>query len=251
VEGKPVTNYPPEDAALDGLRLFVPAYFHPVTHPLEWQWLAWNAARIRAVVLNLANGPGREVDPACLPAVNRLRAAGITVCGYVDTNYGQRGVDEVMSDLRSHLDWYHVDGVFFDRSSTGPQQLSHYAELAGRARDAGARIIALNHGAHPVEGYADHADLLGTFEGSWSSYVELGVPRWVRSRPAEQFFHLMHSVPTAVRADARWLAARRHAGCAYVTDRGGDNPWDGLPAGEIAATMPLPRGAAIPGPGDA
>ncbi|HEY6786526.1 MAG TPA: spherulation-specific family 4 protein [Trebonia sp.] len=231
-----MNHHPPDDASLALPQLIVPAYFHPATHPLEWEWMAWHSARIRMVIFNPASGPGHQPDEACLPALDRVRAAGVAICGYVDTNYGQRTVDETVAEVRLHLDWYQVDGVFFDRAATSPEMVSYYASLAGRARDAGARLIALNHGAHPVEAYADHADLLGTFEGPWSSYVELGVPRWVRSHPASQFFHLLHSVPTAVRADAWWLAARRHAGCAYVTDRGGENPWDGLPAGEIAAT---------------
>jgi hypothetical protein len=246
-----VTQHSPDDAALAVPKLVVPAYFHPATHPREWEWLAQHAARIRLVVLNLANGPGSQLDDACLPALERLRAAGIAVCGYVDTNYGQRPVEEVAADLRRHVEWYQVGGVFYDRAASAPGQLSHYQGLAGRARDAGAPLVVLNHGAHPVEAYADHADLLGTFEGPWSSYVELGVPRWVRTRPAEQFFHLLHSVPVASLADAWWLAAHRHAGCAYVTDRDGDNPWDGLPAGEIAATTSLPRGRPIPRAGNA
>ena len=97
----------------------------------------------------------------------------------------------------------------------------------------GAHLVAFNHGAHPVEAYADHADLLGTFEGPWSAYLELAVPRWVRSRPAEQFFHLVHSLPGANFGDALWLAARRNAGCVYLTDRGGANPWDCLPVDDL------------------
>jgi len=62
------------------------------------------------------------------------------------------------------------------------------------------------------------------------------VPRWVRSRPAEQFFHLVYGVPVASFADARWLAAHRRASYAYVTDRSGDNPWDRLPADEFPRT---------------
>jgi hypothetical protein len=239
VGGKQLTRHSPAGEALAEPRLIVPAYFHPATHPHEWEWLARHSGRIRLIVFNLANGPGGQLDGACLPALDRLRAAGVAVCGYVDTNYGRRPVRDAVADLRRHLDWYQVDGVFFDRASTGAEQVRHYAGLAVRARDAGARLIVLNHGAHPVEDYADHADLLGTFEGTWNSYVELGVPRWVRSRPAGQFFHLLHTVPTTSLADAWWLAARRHAGCAYVTDRDGDNPWDGLPAGEIAATTLL------------
>jgi len=235
-----VSRRPPDNPTLAARQMVVPAYFHPATHPREWEWLALHPARIRLVVLNLANGPGGQLDGACLPALEQVRAAGIAVCGYVDTNYGQRPAAEAIADLRGHLDWYQVDGVFFDRVATGAGQVGHYAGLTARARDAGVRLVALNHGAYPVEAYAEHADLLGTFEGSWSSYVELSVPRWVRSRPAGQFFHLLYSVPAPSLADAWWLAGRRHAGCAYVTDRDGDNPWDGLPAEEIAATARLP-----------
>ena len=84
-----------------------------------------------------------------------------------------------------------------------------------------------------MEAYAQHADLLGTFEGPWPAYLDLAIPRWARSRPAAQFYHLPHSVPTGSFRDARWLAARRNAGCVYITDRGGPNPWDRLPAGQL------------------
>jgi Spherulation-specific family 4 len=236
VGGKSLSQRACDDVEVAVPRLIVPAYFHPASHPGEWQWLAERAAQIRLVVLNLADGPGGQADPAVGPALDQLRSAGITVSGYVDTNYGQRPARAVIADLRRHLDWYQVDGVFFDRAAIASDQVSHYADLAWQARDNGARLVAFNHGAHPIEPYADHADLLGTFEGPWSAYLELAVPRWVRSRPAGQFFHLLHAVPTASFADALWLAAYRHAGCAYVTDRGGVNPWDGLPAGELAAS---------------
>jgi hypothetical protein len=214
-------------------RLIVPAYFHPATHPHEWVWLAQRPARVRLVVLNLANGPGAQPDRALFPVLDQLRSAGVAVGGYVDTNYGQRPAYDVLADLGRHVGWYQVDGVFFDRVAVAPEDLRYYADLTWRARDMGAHLVAFNHGAHPVEGYAEHADLLGTFEGPWSAYLELAVPRWVRSRPAEQFFHLVHSLPGTNFGDALWLAARRNAGCVYLTDRGGANPWDCLPADDL------------------
>ena len=210
-------------------RLIVPAYFHPATHQREWAWLAERAEQVELVVLNLADGAGRRPDVAYQPVLERLRSASVTVCGYIDTNYGRRPVPEVVADLTRYQDWYLVDGVFLDRASAAAEHLTWYARLAAYARGLGARVIALNHGAHPVESYAEHADLLGTFEGPWDAYLELAVPRWVRSRPAAQFFHLLHSVPPACFADARRLVQRRNAGCAYITDRGGANPWDGIP----------------------
>lgn len=214
-------------------RLIVPAYFHPASHPAEWAWLAGQAEQVRLVVLNLADGPGAAPDAVVRPAVRRLLAAGVPVAGYVDTSYGQRPPREALADLGRYLDWYQVTGVFFDRAPTGAEHLGHYADLAEGARRLGAREVALNHGAHPVEAYAQHADLLGTFEGPWPAYLDLAIPRWARSRPAAQFYHLPHSVPPGSFRDARWLAARRNAGCVYITDRGGPNPWDRLPAGQL------------------
>jgi len=214
-------------------QLIVPAYFHPASHPDEWEWLAEHAAQIRLVVLNLADGPGTGPDAAVFPVLERLQSAGVAVAGYVDTNYGQRLAHEPLADLGWYLDWYKVAGVFFDRAAATAEHLGYYAGLTRRARDMGALVVAFNHGAHPTEAYADHADLLGTFEGPWRAYLDLVVPRWARSRPAAQFYHLPHSVPPGSFRDAFWLAARRNAGCVYVTDHGGANPWDRFPAGQF------------------
>jgi len=213
--------------------LIVPAYFHPSTHPDEWAWLAERAAQIRMIVLNLASGPGAQPDAAFFPVLDRLRSAGVTVAGYVDTNYGHRPANDAMADLTRFVGWYQVGGVFFDRSADAAGDVGYYADLARRVRDTGVRLVAFNHGAHPVEAYAEHADLLGTFEGPWTTYLGLTVPRWVRERPAGQFFHLLHSVPVSSFDEATWLAARRNAGCVLVTDQGGVNPWDRLPDGVL------------------
>lgn len=182
-------------------------------------------------MLNLANGPGAQPDTALFPVLDRLRSAGVPVAGYVDTNYGHRSAYDAMDDVTRFVGWYQVDGVFFDRSAVAAEDVGYYADLAHKARDTGVRHVAFNHGAHPIEAYAEHADLLGTFEGPWTAYPELSVPRWARAWPAGQFFHLLHSVPVSSFGDAIWLAARRNAGCAYVTDQGGANPWDRLPTG--------------------
>jgi Spherulation-specific family 4 len=214
-------------------QLIVPAYFHPSTHPEEWAWLAGRAAQIRMIVLNLASGPGAQPDAAFFPVLDRLRSAGVPVAGYVDTNYGHRPAYGALADLTRFVGWYQVDGVFFDRAAVAAEDVGYYADLARQVRDTGVRLVAFNHGSHPVEAYADHGDLLGTFEGPWTAYPELTVPRWVRARPAGQFFHLLHSVPVSSFDEATWLAARRNAGGVLVTDQGGVNPWDRLPDGVL------------------
>jgi hypothetical protein len=228
-------------APLTAPRLVVPAYFRPDTRPDDWQLLAKHAQQVRLVILNLANGPGSRPDPAYHPALSRLREVGVAVAGYVDTNYGRRPAPEALADLDNFLQWYAVSGVCFDRVSVSAQDLGYYAALSRDARRAGARVVLFNHGAHPLEAYAEHANLLGTFEGPWRAYVRLAVPRWTRSRPASTFYHVIHSVPRENFDHAFLLATRRRAGSVYVTDRGGANPYDGLPVGGLQPESPWLR----------
>jgi hypothetical protein len=209
-------------------RLVVPAYFHPALHPDQWEWLADHAPQVRLVILNVASGPGTAPEPVFRPVLDRLGKAGVPVAGYVDTNYGHRPAQDALTELGRYLDWYEVGGVCFDRVAAGGQQLRYYAALSARAREMGAGAVLFNHGMHPVEEYAEHADVLGTFEGPWPAYLRLAVPHWTRSRPAEMFYHVVYSVPTGHFGDAFALAVRRRAASVYVTDRDGANPYDQL-----------------------
>jgi len=210
-------------------QLVVPAYFHPSVHPGEWEWLAQHPDRVRLVILNISNGPGLRPEPPFQAVTERLHDTGVTVIGYVDTSYGQRFPEQVADELRRYVDWYKVGGVCLDRAASSAPWVGYYASLATTAREMGALVVFLNHGSHPVEGYAEHADLLGTFEGPWQSYRRLDVPRWTKAWPAEKFYHVVHSVPPGETGETLKLAVRRGAGAVYITERAGPNPYDRLP----------------------
>lgn len=222
---------PPADgvSAAAALRLVVPAYFHPAVHPDQWEWLAQHASEVRLVILNVASGPGTGPDPVFSAMVERLHEAGVRIAGYVDTNYGHRPPAQVIPELGCYLDWYGVEGVCYDRVAVTAGQLGHYAALAARARAMGVESVFFNHGAYPLEPYAEHADLLGTFEGPWPAYQRLAVPRWTAAWEASKFYHVVYAVPPERSDDALLLASRRHVGSVYITDRSGPNPYDELP----------------------
>ena len=210
-------------------RLVVPAYFHPSADPAGWEWLAEHPDRVWLVVLNIINGPGLRPEPPFQAVARRLHDAGVTLIGYVDTNYGQRHPEQVRDELGRYLDWYPVTGVCLDRVTATAAWLPHYSALTAEARKLGAEVVFFNHGAYPAEGYAELADLLGVFEGSWQAYQRLDVPRWTRAWPAEKFYHVVHSVPPGKSGDTVRLAVRRRAAAVYVTERSGPNPYDRLP----------------------
>ncbi len=211
-------------------RLVIPAYFHPRADPWQWRWLAEHSSLVRLVVINIASGPGSAPQRAFVEAADLLHQAGVGMIGYVDTDYGRVPMSQAIAETGRYQDWYGVRGVCLDRVASNQEQVRYYGELAARIRAENADVVFFNHGAHPAETYARHADLLGTFEGPWAAYQRLHVPRWTHRWPPEKFYHVVHSVPVERLAEAHRLAASRRAGAEYMTDRSGPNPYDALPA---------------------
>ncbi|MFJ9828537.1 spherulation-specific family 4 protein [Streptomyces sp. NPDC101160] len=195
--------------------LLLPFYEHPADRPDDWAAVVAAAPALYGVVLNPASGAGRAPDPAFAEVAARLRAAGVRVLGYADTDYGRRPHAEVVADLVRHRDWYGADGAFLDQVPTEPAALPHYRRLTVAARAAGATTLVLNHGAHPAPGYEEIADLLVTFEGPWDAYRALDLP------VADHYCHLVYAVP----ADAPRPATPVH--CAVPGT--GAHPWGTLP----------------------
>jgi hypothetical protein len=178
-------------------------------------------------VLNLANGPGTSPDDAFLPALARLRDAKVPVAGYIGTDYGRRSNGDALRETSRYMDWYGVTGVF-DRVSAGAAELDHYAALASRPGDRHRHGGVQPRGA-PGRGLCGVRRPAQYVRGPWSVYLDAGVPRWARALPAEKYFHLVFSVPPRYLGGALALAKQRHAGNAFVTNYGGENPWRCLP----------------------
>ena len=207
-------------------RVAVPAYFLPGPF---WETAIGDASRVSYLVMNPGSGPGVARSAAYADTVRRAQAAGITVLGYVDTDYARREPALVRQDVTTFDEWYGVDGIFLDQVTSGDAHLAHYAALADFVRSTPGPVVALNPGTFPAEGYAALADVLVTFEGTWATYRAIASPEWVKRYPASRFWHLVYATPEADMPAAVKLARQRSAGNLYVTDDDLPNPWDTLP----------------------
>ncbi|MFF6912408.1 spherulation-specific family 4 protein [Streptomyces sp. NPDC012466] len=206
--------------------LLVPYYEHPSVRPAEWDAIVAAAPRLYGVVLNPADGPGDRPDAAFAEVAARLRAAGVRVLGYADTDYGRRAANDVVRDLTRHRDWYGTDGAFLDQVPSGPERFEDYQKLAVAAWGVGCGTLVLNHGTAPHPCYARIADVLVTFEGPWDAYRALP-PRPRPGGPDVRLCHLVYDVPPG--ADAEGLARARGAAVHCAVPGTGDHPWGTLP----------------------
>ncbi|MFE9446917.1 spherulation-specific family 4 protein [Streptomyces sp. NPDC006739] len=214
--------------------LGVPGYAHPLLAPTEWAALTRPGTPLDWVVLDVAAGPGSRPDPHCLQAAGRLAAAGVRVLGRLDTAHDARPVGDLLSDARRYLDWYHVGGFLLDRCPTERTALPAVRRTIGalRAISEGAHLV-LGHDTHPHPGYAENADQLVTFRGSWSDYRWSQVAEWTADYPPDRFCHFVHGVPRGHLDEALRIARWQGAATIYFTDRtdrcGRTDPWETMP----------------------
>ena len=194
--------------------LLLPGYFDPVRAAPAWE-----------AVLQAAAGAGGRAQPGSgvgpvlreeyVALTARLRSAGIRCVGYVDTDYGRRGVDDVRGEVAAWRDRYDVDGVFFEQARADVAGLDAYERHVGEARSLGCRTVVLNPGCYPLEAYAHLANLVVVFEGDAQQHRSVRVPPWARRLPANRFGHLVYGVePVVPRArPVRRRATSSHGRC--------------------------------------
>ena len=249
----------------------VPAYWSPQvpTGSAMFRQLALTAPATGIVVVNGSrSAPEKPYNPAWANAVRTLYDAGIRPLGYVDTGYlgatfeavatahttrpdgpgqGGSGREAWLAQIDGDIaDWYALygpaglGGVFLDQtvSVCGPDgEFSElYRRVVGfvRSRRTDAYVV-MNPGRSVEPCYADLADTIVTFEGTYEQYLTRTAPDWERTGPADRFWHLIYDVPDAERmARAIELSKERNAGYVYVTDDrlspdGRNHPWDTIP----------------------
>ena len=218
---------PPASARL---RLAVPAYFTPDPR-LD------GAAGRRPVRRSGRTQPGlrprQRPDAAYQAAVQEAHAAAVTVLGYVGTDRGRRPLDSVLAEVAVYAAWYATDGIFFDEASTDcGLAAGYYAPLYAAVKaGTGRRVVALNPGGATEECYMRVADVVATFEDSYSAYTAApAAPSWTSKYAPTRFWHLVYAAPSeAELLEAVRLARQRRAGWLYVTPGTLPNPWEALP----------------------
>jgi Spherulation-specific family 4 len=244
-----------------GPRLGVPAYWSPATAvgAEQFKLLADAAGTVNLVIIN---GPASAApvpfDTPTADTIRRLRRAGVTVLGYVDSGYlGQTGltttrvragstdIADWVSQIRGDVaDWYELygryglGGLFIDQTLSSCGSNDEYVAAYRNAlhdvrRESPGAMVALNPGSGADECYMQIADAMVIFENTYDLYQEWAPPSWVSRYPTEQFWHLIYDAPTeATLSDVVHSARRRHAGHVYVTDQPWSatrSQWDSLP----------------------
>lgn len=219
----------------------VPSYFYP---PSFWPQLDSSVNDgVRLAIINPSSGPGTAIDSAYANQIQSSQSAGLSVLGYVYTDYGQRSLSDVKTDVDAYYQWYGVDGIFFDEAANDddPAKIAYYQEIHDYVKSkSGSRIVVINPGTRTEAAYITTADIIVTFEDTYEAYVSSsGLPAtaWEWDYPADRFWHLIHTTSESDLRNAVSLSKQRNAGWIYVTPDTMPNPWDTLPNSSYWSTL--------------
>jgi hypothetical protein len=212
------------------LKALVPLYMEP---DAGWYRVAAVASRISVIViLNPDNGPGTSPSADYMESIEELREAGVTVLGYVSTDYGAIAADKIHGEIDMYKH-FGIHGIFFDQVSSQPEDLEYYRALGNYVRTSLEGSVFLNPGTRTDEEYIEGeiGDTTSIFEGPWSSWLGYEPDTYLGLYDSQRFASLVYAVPSAreMRSCVD-LALSRGIGCFYVTDRDHPNPWSELPA---------------------
>lgn len=220
------------------LQVLIPLYIYP---DASWDEVAAAANQVPiTAIINPNSGPGTGgPDLPYQQGLNKLRAACVTILGYVYTSYGSRPLPEVKADIDQYDLYFNLHGIFLDEVASSPDELSYYADLYKYVKSkADSYQVVLNPGTQIDESYISLSqpagDMVVIFEGSsndpsndWQHYLP---SPYVPNYPRDHFAAIIHTSPSSatMRSDID-LAVARHIGYVYVTDDIMDNPYNLLP----------------------
>ena len=214
-------------AATSPVGIVIPLY----TYPTDGTWASVIQAKQSypnvpfAAVINPDSGPGASQDPNYVQGIKSLRAAGITVLGYVDTAYAVDSISSVEANVNLYKTWYGVDGIMFDDMTNQAGYETYYSALNDYVHSLMPGSLTMgNPGTSVPTSYIGTLDVLNVYEDS--GYPSLSFITYPGYSPTN-FATIVISAPlnasflTSLSGVVSWV---------YVTDAGLPNPYDVLPS---------------------
>jgi hypothetical protein len=220
------------------MQIGVPAYFGPDAINCKtnctWAQLQAGSAAVRLAVFNPNSGPGTSRDLGYVHTVQVSQTAGVNMIGYVPTNYEKRSIQQVTADIDRYFEWYKVDGIFLDEVSNTDcgKTLDYYYKLHRYIKEEKSRntFVVLNPGTNTLSCFLTVSDILVTFEGDYTAYLNWKPAGWETETTPDRFWHIIHTTPQPNLAAVIASARTRHVGWIYITPDVMANPYDTLPA---------------------
>jgi hypothetical protein len=210
----------------------IPAYFNPTDKDDPWSTAPEATPGVGLMIANPDNGPGAAATTAYSGAISNARAEGVTIFGYVSTSNATASLATVESTINAWKTMYGVTNIFFDQVTTGAGTESYYQTLSTYVhKQSGGSTTILNTGGVPNQSYMNAGDIIVSFEGDYSKYLNTTFPSWMNNYSSNHFYNIIYNVPTQSDMSTVLMQSEvNNIGYIYVTNGTAPNPFGSLPS---------------------
>jgi hypothetical protein len=214
----------------------------------NWSGMLADAPPANLIILNPNDGP----DTGYTSQVSAAHAKGARVLGYVYTRYANTQLDSVhnpngvydrmVDSVKADIDRYYslypdLDGIFLDEVTAGSDcahAQSYYLPIHDYIKGAHpTATVVINPGTNVNSCYLSVADILVTFESSFTEYQNAWSTAgrdWETPANAARIWHIVHTASSSQWSTALQLSRARNAGYVFVTSlTENDNTYGALP----------------------
>ncbi len=173
------------------------------------------------VILDPADGPGTSIDPTYTSAIKQLRAAGINLLGYVNTNFSQRAKTLVNSDIQTWKSFYKPDGIFLDLMNVNH---TYYSSVTTYAKSLGFQMVIGNPGENIDPSSGNDVDIVMIWENSYLPYPLSQFSNWYSIYSRDHLSLIAYDVsplPTTFITEAA-----QYFGWILISDKPGPSPYE-------------------------
>ena len=213
----------------------MPAYIYPVGEGLkDWQRLFDAATKVEIVAIaNPNSGPGDERNLDYAAIYTKASNQGITLVGYVSTDYCRRPQAEIKNDVDTWVHLYpQIRGFFFDQQPRDGRDAVRFAELRdyvkGKIRDP---LVITNPGTLCDEEYLAQAvsNVTCVFV-NFQGFEQFELPAPLKEYEPFRFAMIPYNVSDVetMRTIVKDAIIKR-IGYVYISDAKPPNRWDKLP----------------------
>jgi hypothetical protein len=213
----------------------VPAYIFPDGNGRkEWQRLFEAASKVEiTAIVNPSSGPGEDRNPDYAAVFTEASNRGITLLGYVSTDYGRRPQPEIKNDIDTWIRFYpQIRGFFFDQQPSERKHAVEFAELRDYAkRKLRDPFVITNPGVPCDEAYLAQAvsDVTCVFV-NFQGFDRFELPATLQAYDPARFAAMPYNISDveAMRTAIKDAIIKR-IGYIFISDAKPPNPWGKLP----------------------
>src|SRR5256712_6069116 len=182
--------------------------------------------------VNPSNGPGTAPDATHLNGFNKLKAAGITVLGYVSTGYARdpnKSIAISEGKIDAYKNWYNLDGIFFDEMSNNAADAPYYSTVSNYAKNVdGMKMTVCNPGTSIPQSDVGVCDTFEIYESAGlASISTLQSRTFYPNYDKHSFYMLAHTTNSIIQTDVTDRIP--YVGYMYITNDVEPNPYDTIP----------------------